>query len=222
MNDEQNAQSGLKIRLSTLFGLAFDIEKAPTKSGFKPADIDLGVGKALFGDLRLAGFAAALQTGFAKRLVLTGGDEGRYKGEGINRAWAIGQMLIHDYDIDGDRIRTFPSKSNTLGNVGIIKSFIEEHDIRFAGTGLMTNLYHLPRASMDLVAHDIPLQLFAAESLWLIEHPELKDELLSRLGGGLLAERAVEEIAGIADKIRGSYESKTNVAPTSDLKHQPV
>ena len=68
---------------------------------------------------------------------------------------------------------------------------------------------------MDVVAHDVPLRLFAAESLYLIEEPSHKNELVRRLGEGPLAERMVEEIAGIADKIRGSYQSKTDAAPVS-------
>lgn len=210
----------LKIRLQTVFGLAFDIEKDPgRKSGFKPASIDLGIGKELFGDLRLDGFAAALKTGFADELILAGGDEGRYKGETpvINRAWAIREILIHDYGIDSARIQSFASKSNTLGNVGIIRDFIAGNERSLDKCGLMTNLYHLPRAHMDVVAHDMPLRLFAAESLYLIEQPDRKNDLVRRLGEGPMAERMAEEISGIADKIRGWYRSKTDAAPVSIL-----
>ena len=208
----------LKIRVRTLFGLAFDVQRdTGRKSGFKPALIDLGVGKDLFGDLRLDGFAAALRTGFADTLILAGGDEGRYKGETptVNRAWAIGQMLVHDYGFDERKIQTFASKSNTLGNVGIIGDFIAMNGLDIGDCGLMTNLYHLPRAHMDIVAHNLPLRLFAAESLWLIEQPERKNDLVRRLGEGPMAERMAEEVAGIADKIRGSYKSKTDTAPVS-------
>jgi hypothetical protein len=208
----------LKIKVRTLFGLAFDIEKdAGRKSGFKPASIDLGIGKELFGDVRLDGFAAALTTGFADELVLAGGDEGRYKGETqvINRAWAIREMLIHDCGIDAERIKSFASKSNTLGNVGIIRDFIAMNGRSLDECGLMTNLYHLPRAHMDIVAHDVPLRLFAAEALYLIEQPDRKNDLVARLGEGPMAERMVEEIAGIADKIRGSYQSRTDAAPVT-------
>lgn len=208
----------LALSVHTAFGLAFDVEKAPErKSGFKPAQFDLGAGKELFGDLRLDGFAAALNIGFADVLVLAGGDEGRYKGETpvINRAWAIREMLVHDYGIDPQRIQSFASKSNTLGNVGIIRDFIAEHTQTLDECGLLTNLYHLPRAHMDVVAHDVPLRLFAAEALYLLEEPDRKNDLVRRLGEGPMAERMAEEIAGIADKIRGSYQSKTDVAPVS-------
>lgn len=177
----------------------------------------MGVGKELFAPERLDGFAAALNTGFADELILAGGDEGRYKGETptINRAWAIGQMLIGDYDIDPRRIQTFASKSNTLGNVGIIRDFMQRNERSLGDCGIMTNLYHLPRAHMDLDAHGIPLRLFAAEALWLIEHPDGKNDLVHRFGEGPMAERMVEEVAGIADKLRGSYQSKTDAAPVS-------
>ena len=208
----------LAITVRTLFGLAFDVEKdSSRKSGFKPASIDLGIGKELFGDLRLDGFAAALRCGFADELILAGGDEGRYKGETpiINRASAIMQMLIHDYCVDASRVQAFASKSNTLGNVGIIRDFIKANGRSVDECGLITNLYHLPRAHMDVIAHDVPLRLFAAESLYLIERPDTKNELVHRLGEGPMAERMAEEIAGIADKIRGSYESKTDAPPVS-------
>lgn len=208
----------LKIRVQTLFGLAFDIEKEPgRRSGFKPASFDMGVGKELFGDLRLEGFAAALKTGFADEIVLAGGDEGRYKNETpvINRAWAIREMLIHDFGIDPRRVQSFASKSNTLGNVGIIRDFMGQSKKPLSECGLMSNLYHLPRAHLDIVAHDVPLRLFAAESLLLIEQPAIKNDLVQRLGEGPLAERMVEEIGGIADKIRGAYQSKTDAKPFS-------
>ena len=76
-------------RFETVFGLAFDVTKShDTISGFQPAESDLGAGKFLFGDLRLEGFAAMMRLGFSKKLVLVGGDEGRYKDERpvINRA----------------------------------------------------------------------------------------------------------------------------------------
>jgi hypothetical protein len=210
--------TGLKIQVPTLFCLAFDIEKAANKSsGFQPARFDLGAAKALFGDLRLEGFAAAIKTGFAKKLVIAGGDEVRYKGETpiINRAWAIGQMLVHDYGIDAGKIETFASKSNTLGNVGIFKDYLKNHLHYSEGFALMTNLYHGPRAEMDMTANLIPMQFIAAEAMILVENPDMKNELVHRLGDGPLAERYVEELAGIADKIRGTYQSRTDVAPVS-------
>jgi len=210
--------TGLKLEVQALFCLAFDIEKAPDKkSGFQPANFDMGAGKELFGDLRLEGFAAALKTGFAKKLLIAGGDEQRYKGESpvINRAWAIGQMLVHDHGIDADKIETFASRSNTMGNVDFFKDFIQKNVMALDQSGLMTNLYHLPRASMDMAAKQIPVQGFAAEALLLVENKDRKNELIHRLGDGPLAERYVEELAGIADKIRGTYQSKTDVAPVA-------
>lgn len=197
------------------FGLAFDIEKAPTKSGFKPAQFDLGAGKELFGSLRLDGFASALQTGIVETLVIAGGDEGRYKNEpeAINRAWAIREMLVHDFGIVADRIQSFPSRSNTGGNIAIFKSVIAERKIDTAECCLVTNLYHLPRASMDLHANGLSMQLIAAEAFWLLEDIDRKNMLIERLGEGPLAERCAEEIQGVADKIRGTYKPRTDAAP---------
>lgn len=208
-------QDTLALTVSTAFGLAFDIERAPDRaSGFRPAPFDLGAGKDLFGDLRLEGFAALLRIGFARQLILVGGDEGRYKNTPypINRAVAIGEMLIKDYGISTDRIRCIPSRSNTSGNVAIIKA--EPRD----STALVTNLYHIPRASLDLWSAELSMPSIAAEAFILIENPNRKNELIERLGGSAFAERAAEEIHGIADKLRGTYKPRTD-APALPFVH---
>lgn len=203
----------LAIHIKSAFGLAFDVERtSDRKSGFKPALFDLGAGKFLFGNLRLDGFAASLKTGFAEMLVLAGGDEGRYKDEKppVNRANAIREMLVHDCGIDPERVRALPSRSNTGGNIAVIRSFIESENLRPEDCGLVSNHYHLPRAHLDLTASGLPLRMFSAEALWLLEDAERKNELIKRLGEGHLAERYAEEIAGIADKMRGTYEPRTD------------
>jgi hypothetical protein len=193
------------------FGLAFDIERSSrTRSGFEPAQFDLGSGKDLFGNLRLQGFAAMLQLNIVNTLTIVGGDEGRYKGETpiINRASAIRLMLVKDYDIDPLRVDAQASKSNTLGNVGIIRDrSTSDDDI------VVTNLYHIPRAALDIAAAGLRLKLFAAEAFLLLQNPSFKDAIIERLGGGALAERCGEEIQGIADKIRGTYKSRTDATP---------
>jgi hypothetical protein len=193
------------------FGLAFDIEKSSrTRSGFAPAPLDLGSGKELFGDLRLQGFAAMLKLGIVSHLTLVGGDEGRYKGETpvINRAAAIREMLVHDHGIAPEIVASAASKSNTLGNVGIIADRSDsDNDI------VVTNHYHVPRAALDIANAGLRLRLFAAEAFLLLENPLFKNSLIEQLGGGPLAERCAEEIQGIADKIRGVYQSRTDAAP---------
>lgn len=192
-------------------GLAFDIEKTKdTASGFKPGRIDAGAGKELFADLRLEGFAALLRLGFAEKLILFGGNEGRYKGEVpiINRAWAITQMLEKDFGIAPDRLGYVASNSNTGGNVAAIKKAI--------GTKrsvVVSNHYHLPRASTDLAAAGLREPPQPAEAFILLEDRTLKETLVERLGGGPLAERMVEEIQGMADKLQGTYAPRTDAAP---------
>lgn len=192
-------------------GLAFDIEKDEiTASGFKPARIDLGAGKELFADLRLEGFVALLQLGFAEKLIVFGGNEGRYKDEKpvINRAWAITQMLEYDFGIPNDRLGYFASSSNTIGNVEAIKK-----QIGSKRSAVVSNHYHLPRAALDLTAAGLCVPLHAAEAFILLNNRSLKELLLERLGGGLLAERSMEEIQGMADKLVGAYTSRTDATP---------
>ncbi len=193
------------------FGLAFDIERtSATKSGFHPAPFDMGAGKELFGDLRLRGFAAMLHLNAVETLTIVGGDEGRYKHENptINRAEAIRAMLVEDFGIDTSRVYAVASKSNTLGNVGIIRERSRSSD-----DIVVSNLYHLPRAAMDLAAHGLQVRCIAAEAFLLIADRSCKDAIIESLGGGPLAERYAEEAQGIADKIIGTYQSRTDATP---------
>jgi hypothetical protein len=195
------------------FGLAFDIERSSvSQSGYIPAKIDLGSGKELFGDLRLKGFATLLRLNIVDHLTIVGGDEGRYKDTDhpINRANAIRQMLIHDYAIDPANVSYVASKSNTLGNVGIIKDrSTSDDDI------VVTNLYHCTRAVLDTAAAGLRLRLIPAEAFLLLKDRSFKNELIERLGGGPLAERCAEEIQGIADKLAGTYQSRTDAVPVT-------
>lgn len=194
-------------------GLAFDVEKASTRSGFRPAKTDLGSHKELFADLRLEGFAALLRLGFAHKLVIFGGDEGRFKDEypRLNRAWAIKQMLIDDHKIAVDRIEHVRSNSNTGGNVIEIKKRIGF----FTRSAVVSNHYHLPRAALDLKHARVRLPLYPAEAFLLLENHLWKHDLIMRFGGNALAERMTEEIQGIADKIRGTYRPRTDIAAVS-------
>lgn len=194
-------------------GLAFDVQKTQyTRSGFEPAPFDLGSGKELFGALRLDGFAALLRIGFAKRLVIAGGNEGRYAGETpvINRAWAIREMLIHDFGIDPDRVESVASNSNTGGNIAAITAKFEWVKITTGEAALVTSHYHIPRADMDLRSARLLMPAYSAEAFWLLEGGGRKYHLIERLGGGPLASRIAEEIQGIADKFRGAYKPRTD------------
>ncbi len=199
----------------TAFGLAFDVEKNDTrKSGFCPAETDLGSGLYLFGELRLFGFAALLRLEQAEKLIVIGGNEGRYKGEvpTVNRAEAIREMLIHDHGIDPDRVEARASASNTGGNIAIMQQMSRD-DPELDGM-IVTSHYHLPRASLDIAAAGLLTPLFSAESFWLLEDRNRKQAIITMLGGGPLAERMTEEIQGIADKIQGSYKPRTDVKPS--------
>jgi hypothetical protein len=191
-------------------GLAFDIEKASTKSGFQPARFDLGAGKELFADLRLDGFASLLKLGFAQKLIIFGGNEGRYKDEGpiINRGWAITEMLIHDFDIPTERLDFVASNSNTGGNIEAIRDSVGKRE-----SVVVSNHYHAPRAALDLVAAGLLMPFYSAEAFWLLENPDGKEVLVERLGGNPYAERTVEEIQGIAHKLKGTYNPRTDIAP---------
>jgi hypothetical protein len=204
-----NQQEGTSMDIQG-FGLAFDIERTTaTRSGYKPARYDMGGIQELFGELRLAGFAAMLRMNIVTKITIVGGDEGRYKNDSpINRAVAIREMLIHDCGIDPARVDAIPSKSNTLGNVGIIRDRTRSpNDI------VVTSHYHIPRATMDIAAEGLSLKMIAAEAFMVLEDPTTKDLIIESLGGNALAMRCAEEIQGIAHKLNGSYQSRTDAVP---------
>jgi hypothetical protein len=205
--------SNLSFRARAAFGLAFDVEKTTErKSGFRPAELDLSARKRLFGDLRLDGFAAVLTSGFCEKLIVVGGLEGRYPGEAIGRATAIRRMLLDDFGLEPERVEALLSTPNTEGNIHTIKDYLRERKMTPEECALVSNHYHLPRAHVELVASGLPLQLFPAEALWLLrsataeERRVRKGQLIVAFGEGPLAERVVEEVNGIADKIVGAYE----------------
>jgi hypothetical protein len=117
----------LAFHVQTAFGLAFDVEKTSDRpSGFKPARVDFTVGRELYGELRLSGFAAALECGFTQKLIIVGGLEARYPDENVGRAVAIRQMLIEDFGADAHRVDTLLSPANTAGNVAAIKKALDD------------------------------------------------------------------------------------------------
>ncbi|MEK7124370.1 MAG: hypothetical protein AAB877_01625 [Patescibacteria group bacterium] len=209
--------SQLAVTVDTVFGLAFDIEKAPErKSGFKPAQCDLGAKKELFGDVRLAGFAALLMLGFAKKLIVIGGKEGRYKNEepAIGRAFAICEMLTKDLNVEPACVSHVISEPNTGGNIAVISHrIISDDNLSIYNYAVVSNHYHIPRIKMDLRAGGLPLvPIYPAEAFLLVDQEkseENKQELIIRFGRGPLAERMVEEIQGIAHKLAGTYQAKS-------------
>jgi len=174
---------------------------------------DLGSGKAMFALARLEGFAALLRTRFAKRLIIVGGDEGRYRGETptINRASAIRQMLVADLGVDSERVLSVPSNSNTGGNIAAIKGLMGAEKLAFNQVAVVTSHYHAPRAALMMAKDGLALPVYPAEAFPLLEGMITKDELVhGYLFGGVLAERLGEEIQGIADLIRGTYVPRTD------------
>lgn len=203
------------MKFDIAFCLSFDVQKDNRrKSGFAPAWHDLGAKKALFGQARLEGFAALARLRIAEKLVILGGDEGRYKEESppINRAWAIKQMLLYDFGISEGLLDFAPSNSNTGGNLAAMNACLKQ--TKPNENCLVSSFYHLPRIQHDLFLDRKLIPCFPAEVFILLEDESRKSLLISLLGGGLLAERIAEEIQGIAHKIKGIYQPKTDVKPT--------
>lgn len=188
-----------------VFGLAFDVEKtAETKSGFKPAMVDLKHHMEIYGDVRLEGFAALMKLGFTKNLVIVGGNETRYEGEtpAVNRATAICEMLINDYGIEENSISFISSEPNTAGNVAAIKKMIELEKLDYQQCAIVSNFYHLPRAIAYLTFEKMPIAAYPAEAFSFLDDKKYKDKILKRFGNTALAVRMAKEIEGIAARFK--------------------
>jgi hypothetical protein len=196
------------------FGLAFDVEKAlDRKSNFKPADTVFKTGAKQFAELRLHGFAAALECGFASKLLVVGGTESRYGKEQISRAVAIRDMLVDDHGVAPDRVEALASEPHTIGNAQAIKAALDEQGLAAHECALITSAYHLHRVHLDLLGVGLSLPLFPAEAFWLLkgatkeERAGRRANLVADFGHGPLAERLADELNGVAAKLEGTYQA---------------
>lgn len=215
--NQQKESFMLALQYDLVFGLAFDVALSEhgynPLSGFMPAERCLSAGMPLYGDLRLQAFKEAAESGFAHKLLLVGGDEKRPECDGINRAEAIHRMLIRDLDVYHSRVEWKSSVGHTAGNVEVITKVIEERRLVSGAYAVMSNHYHVPRIILDFALAGIPMPVISAEAVWLAasisddQFARRKQLLLRKFGNGEFVERVVEEIQGIAHKIRGQYKS---------------
>lgn len=185
------------------YGLAFNVERAETKSGFKPKYSGNAEDNYYF-DLRLAGFASLLELGFAKKLCIVGGDETIGENDVVNRAFAITQMLVRDYGISSDAVEHLVSTASTEGNMGVIVEHSKYSKLRAA---IVTNNYHIPRALLFSFAYDVRLPMYPAEAFLLAEKSRTPEDLEKIFGNTLFAKRSVAGIKGISDALLGQYHS---------------
>lgn len=193
-----------KHRFDIAYGLAFNIERADTKSGFRPRGATDANDNSYF-ELRLKGFAAMLQLGFCEKLCIAGGDEKISETETVNRAFAITQMLIHDYGISENQLEWMDSLASTEGNLVAIKQHMEGHDLRSA---IVTNDYHIPRSLVFAHAHSITAPFYPAEAFSLANEQMTSTTLENAFGGTAFARRCVSGIKGVSDLLLGQYFSK--------------
>ncbi len=189
-----------------VFGLAFDIEKdKDRKSKYRPAKRDLNSNKEVFADVRLEAFANVIRLNITNKLIVVGGNEQKYSKETplINRGWAVCEMLIHDFGVNPKQVGYLESKGNTAGNIMAIKKYVKKNKI--GKYFIVSNFYHLPRISAELILRKNPAITLPAEAFWLLDHNNSTKKLATLLGNGPLAQRIVKESQGIMQKI-----SRTN------------
>src|SRR5262249_51819065 len=144
------------MRFPVGFALSCDIEKSNTRrSGYKPAPVNLRFQTPLFGELRLQGFAAAIEGNFVETLIIIGGAEDRYPAEQISRPRAIKANVERDYGADALRVYCILSEPNTAGNAISIRAALSEMRLAPGDCALLSSHYHLPRAWFELLQRGI-------------------------------------------------------------------
>jgi hypothetical protein len=215
-------------RWGTIIGLSTSIT---VKDGrFEPREADHGI--PLLGRARWSGYLAALQHGYAQRLIVVGGRESvpaaqvpadiaitcEREGDAIlvPRGQAICHMLAHDHGVDARRLGHRVCAGHTGGNVEAIRAILDSGEAVPSSCCIVSSHYHLPRVAMDLHAAGLGwLPIWPAEAIWLAASGCTScsiSALAHALGGGPLAQRSVAEIKGIADKILGRYQARAEVS----------
>lgn len=216
--------------LKLLLGLSASVEAG--RSTFRPLTQQHGI--PLLAVSRWRGFAAAINHGFAEKLVMLGGQEKLKETEVpsdvramldakpdpdgyimVPRGLATIHGLIRAYEVPADRLDYEVTVGNTGGNVGAINRVLKASGLQPEEVGVSTNLYHLPRAFMDL--HDAgftAIKPIPAEAFWLAttakDSPKRKvmlGQLTDEFGQSPLTKRVVMELNGAADKLLDSYEA---------------
>jgi hypothetical protein len=203
-----------KLRFPHGFGFAFDIDASPiTKSGFQPADLHKDTGLELGGDLRLAGFAAALKSCAVEHLTVIGRDEPRMPS--VNQADAIVQMLHHDYGIPLERLAAHRSgdiKGDTALDAKIISEIISLHGYALTDCVGLSSMYHTWRVDLNLYLQRVPILVLPAEAFILLAAPDpderdagilkIKESTIKSL------DRYIAELTGVGRLIDGSYSAR--------------
>jgi hypothetical protein len=109
--------------------------------------------------------------------------------------------MVRHFGVGWERVSWRESVGNTGGNVQTIKTLVTD------GAFVSSNLYHLPRAMMDLAAENIFVPAVPAEALFLLQGGEAGARLQDRLGETPLGRRMWHEAKGAHDKIVGRYKA---------------
>ena len=197
------------VRVKLAFGLACNIERADTDSGFRAMLAHPQSKEDLFAQPRLAGFANLLKTGFAERLIILGRDE---EGTDFNQSKAICRIIQMDYGVESGRAVPADSGYGTAEAADFIKSSMEAQSISSNDAAVITSFYHLPRTQVQLQDRGVFLKLFPAEAFTFLKRSdpdrwshEEAAKLIEEFGGGAYESRNVSEIIGIARMIGGLY-----------------
>lgn len=145
--------------------------------------------------------------------ILVTGKKNKFKGsngEGISKAEVMRHSLLNDYQVHPDNLICLKSESNTKGNAEEILRYFKQNNIRSTeGFGLLTNFYHLPRATRTfLEVTNLPLIPISAEAVIYNEEFEnitkfYQEDGFMRILGKV--EDQESEIKGLAAKEDNSY-----------------
>lgn len=201
-----------------VFGLACNIERTTeTLSGFRAKDVHGPSQEQLFGQPRLADFAAMLKSGFTKQIVFLGAAE-KDDGEPFQQGDAMVTIVEQDYGAPTGLCRNADSGYGTNEAASYIRKIAAEEDIDLNDTMFSTSHYHVPRFHVLTRENGLLLRSVPAEAFYLLDHTDQEgnreegiiEKLIDELGGNGYAKRTVNELIGISRMVAGLYRPQGN------------
>lgn len=195
----------LAITVDVAFVLTAEVEKDPsTASGYRCAAEQMTQGGQLYGEARYRGVAAMTRLGFAKRVIIVGGQEMRYPEENITRSLAFKAILEEDMGAVGTIDAALSTAAaTTMTSLEVMRSEMARNPT--VNYVVVTSYYHAPRTQAQLFWKEVLLPVYPAEAFILAECVGYKEPLIEEFGGGPFANRVCNEISGVADLLMGRY-----------------
>ena len=138
----------------------------------------------LHGEIRVEAVKVLRKQGRVKEIVVVGGPTE----DGTNKVELIANMI-------GGTVTKLESMPSTRSNLDAIKSFLGEGS---GNNGLLTNFYHLPRATRLATEKGLNLIPICAEAILLTDSPHWLGKIKSWYDQDSMLTRILSEIQGLS------------------------